>query len=85
MNKEKEISKEEFKQFYFKYGKLNDGWTQEYWDHFYENEKDKKYYFKEPKSLKHNSMFIVTDDKIRRMVFLTEENEKSFFDYPGKN
>jgi len=85
MNQEKEISKEEFKQFYFKYGKLNEGWSQEYGDHFFENEKDKKYYFAEPESSKYNRMFIVTGDRIRRMVFLTEEGEESFFDYPGKN
>jgi hypothetical protein len=85
MNQEKEISKEEFKQFYFKYGKLNDGRSQEYWDHFFENEKNKKYYFIEPESSKYNRMFIVTDDRIRRMFLLTEEGEESFFDYPGKN
>jgi hypothetical protein len=29
-------------------------------------------------------MFIVTDKETRRMVFLTEEAEERFFDFPGK-
>jgi hypothetical protein len=30
-------------------------------------------------------MFIVTDKETRRMVFLTEEAEERFFDFPDKD
>lgn len=81
---EKEITKAEFKTLYFKYATPNSGWTQEYWDKFFENEEDKKYYFSEPASTSQTSMFITTDKDTRRMIFMTEESEEAFFDHPEK-
>ncbi|MCF7844162.1 hypothetical protein K9M47_04735 [Candidatus Gracilibacteria bacterium] len=81
---EKEIIKEEFKKMYFKYALPDSGWTQDYWDDFYEGGKNIKYIFTEPNSPDATSMFIVSGDDELRMFFMTEESEESFFDYPGK-
>ncbi|MCC7196984.1 hypothetical protein IT413_02190 [Candidatus Peregrinibacteria bacterium] len=84
MEIEKEVTKEEFKVLYFKYATPHSGWTQDYWNQFFENETGKKYFFTAPASANHVSMFITTDKDTRRIVFMTEESEESFFDYPGK-
>lgn len=34
----KTVSKEEFKEMYFKHGRGKDGWGQSYWDEFFEKE-----------------------------------------------
>jgi len=83
-NQEKEVTKEEFKTLYFKYATPNSGWTQDYWDKFFEKEEGKKYFFTAPASASHTSMFITTDEHTRRIVFLTDEAEEHFFDFPGK-
>lgn len=81
---EEEITKEKFKAMYFKYATPNSGWTKDYWDHFYEKEEGKRYFFTEPATPESTRMFVVSDSAKHRMVFLTEEAEESFFDYPGK-
>lgn len=81
---EEEITKQEFKGFYFKYATPNSGWTEEYWNHFYEQEIGKRYFFTRPESPESTRMFIVSDVDKHRMIFLTEESEESFFDFPGK-
>ena len=81
---EEEISKQAFKEFYFKYATPNSGWTEEYWDHFYEQEEGKRYFFTAPETPDSNRMFIVSGDDKHRMIFLTEDSEESFFDFPGK-
>jgi|HubBroStandDraft_3_1064219.scaffolds.fasta_scaffold1080028_2 hypothetical protein len=78
---EREITKQEFKEFYFKYGK-NCGWTEEYWNQFYENETGKRYFCVEPASAEHTRMFIVSDAERRRIFLMTEEGEESFFKWP---
>ena len=35
---EEEITKEKFKYYYFNYATPNSGWTEDYWNHFYEKE-----------------------------------------------
>jgi hypothetical protein len=79
-NVEKEISKEEFKELYFKYQYCD----QNYWDHGFEGETDKKYFVVEPEDPTQIRMFIVSDKDTHRAVFMTEDSEESFFDYPGK-
>ncbi len=78
---EREIGKPEFKQLYLKYGK-SCGWTEEYWDEFYEKEAGKRYFFREPGSADENRMFIVSDAETRRMVLMSEDSEERFFSDP---
>ena len=80
---ELEITKEEFQVLYFKFGKPKNGWTKKYWDQFYENENDSKYFFREPTTADETRMFIISGNGVHRMVFLTENAEESFFDFPG--
>jgi hypothetical protein len=79
-----EVSKEQFRAMYFKYGRAVDGWGQAYWDEFFEEEKPMpmKYLVQEPESPGHCRMMIVSDYGRReyRMFFLTEEAEERLFD-----
>ena len=81
---EEEVTKAEFKDFYSRYATPNSGWTEEYWNHFYEREEGKRYFFTKPEGPESTRMFIVSDSDHHRMIFLTEESEESFFDFPGK-
>jgi hypothetical protein len=81
---EEEITKQTFKDFYFKYATPNSGWTEEYWNHFYGPETGKRYFFTKPETRESTRMFIVSGDDNHRMIFLTEDSEESFFDFPGK-
>jgi hypothetical protein len=81
---EEEITKERFKELYSTYGTSTDGWTADYWNHFYENEEGKRYFFSKPGTPDSTRMFIISDGIKHRMIFLTEEAEESFFDFPGK-
>lgn len=81
---EQEITKAEFKVFYFRYATPNSGWTEEYWNHFHKHEEGKRYFFTNPATPESTRMFIVSDDDKHRMVFLSEESEESFFDFSGK-
>lgn len=79
---EREVSKLEFKNLYFKYATTNSGWTEDYWNQFYEKEEGKNYFFTPPTTPESTRMFIVSDAGIHRMIFLTDEAEESFFDFP---
>ena len=81
---EEEVSKERFKDLYFKYATPNSGWTDDYWNHFYEQEEGKRYFFTKPANSESTRMFIVSGDNKHRLIFLTEDAEESFFDFPGK-
>jgi hypothetical protein len=78
---EEEVTKERFKDLYFMYATANSGWTEDYWAHFYEQEEGMRYFFERPTS-ESTRLFIVSDVNKHRMVFLTEEAEESFFDFP---
>jgi hypothetical protein len=82
-SQEREVSKAEFKKLYFRYASPGSGWTEDYWNNFYENEENKKYFFTAPDSHLSTQLFIISDDSTRRMVFLTEDSTESFFDNPG--
>lgn len=82
--KEEEITKEKFKYSYFKYAASNSGWTEDYWNHFYEKEEGKRYFFTKPETQKSTRMFIMEEGVKRRMIFLTEDAEESFFYFSGK-
>ncbi len=84
----KEVTKEKFKEIYFRLGGgKRSGWTAEYWQEFFENKAKPgwKYMVEEPRSAKHIRMNIVTDNKAQeyRMYFTTEEDEEDSSDWPG--
>lgn len=81
---EEEVTKERFKDLYFKHATPNSGWTEDYWNHFYEKEEGKRYFFTKPATSESTRMFIVSGDNKHRLIFLTEDAEESFFDFPGK-
>jgi hypothetical protein len=86
----KEVTKEQFKEIYFKLGGGKaTGWDLEYWNKFFEDEKrpGMKYLLEAPETPEHTRMMIVTDYSRNkyRLFFLTEESEKSFFDFPDKS
>jgi len=83
-----EITKDEFKEIYFTYGKAEHGWGQEYWDQFFEIPKrqDMKFKVELPASQQKTRMMIVTDYSTNeyRIFFESIDQEEAFFDYPGK-
>ena len=81
---EEEIAKGKFKDLYFKYATPHSGWTEEYWKQFYEQEEGKRYFFSKPATPDSTRMFIVSHQNTHRIIFLTEDAEDSFFDFPGK-
>jgi hypothetical protein len=85
-----EVSKEEFKEVYFKLGGGNDtGWDFHYWNRFFEDNEvpGMKYLVQEPRTPEETRMMIVTDYSVKeyRLFFLTEEAEESFLDFPGQS
>ena len=86
----KEVTKEEFRQLYFKLGGgAATGWDLNYWNTFLaDNERtDMKYLVEEPETPEHTRMMIVTDNsaKEHRLFFFTEESEERFFEFPGES
>lgn len=86
----KEVTKETFKEIYFPLGGGGySGWTADYWQKFFEDEVKPGWRFKveEPRSSKHDSMWIVTDHEAQeyRLFFMTDESTENSFDYLGKD
>ena len=79
-----ELSKSEFKKMYMKYRTEGDGWSDKYWDHFYERQTAKKYFFTEPETPEHTRMLISDSKDSVHLFFMSEEAEERLFDYPGK-
>ncbi len=79
---EREVTKQEFRELFFKLGVAQDsgGWTESYWDRFYEHEKDARYFFTEPASPDQTRMFISSGQGKHRIFLLSEEAEESFFE-----
>ena len=79
----REVSKAQFKEMYFTFGREADGWGQDYWDKFFEKEEriPMKYWIEEPESPEHTRMMIVSDysERAYRLFFFTEEAEERFF------
>lgn len=85
----KEVTRDEFERLYFELGGgQTAGWTRDYWERQFaaHYEPPMKFLAEPPETPEHTRMFIVSDFKARehRMIFLTEEAEERFFDYPGK-
>ena len=72
-----EVTKQQFKEMYFSHRQRNSGWTNDYWEKFFEPEpaQPMKYKVEPPASPGHTSMMIVTDFGSReyRMFFLTQD------------
>ena len=84
----KKVTKEEFKQTYFRLGGgPHSGWTADYWQKSFEDEVNPGWRFliEEPRSLEHDRMWIVTDQEAKeyRLFFLTDESTENLFDHPG--
>lgn len=84
----KEVTKEKFKEVYFRLGGgKSSGWTADYWQKFFEEKAEPGWRFmvEEPRSAEHNRMFIVTDTHAReyRLFFITEQSEDHFMEWPG--
>jgi len=61
-----------------------DGWSDKYWDEFYEQQEAKKYFFTEPETPEQTRMFISEDQNSVRLFIMTLDSEESLFGYPGK-
>ncbi len=77
---DREITKEEFKDLFFKHGvEGSGGWTPDYWDKFFEHEENARYFFTAPNTPDQVRMFISSGGGTHRIFFLSEEAEESFF------
>ncbi len=79
---DREVTKQEFKELFFKYGVTQNslGWTDDYWNKFYEHQDNARYFFTEPTSPDQVRMFISSSKGTHRIFLLSEEAEESFFD-----
>ncbi len=82
----REVSKEEFKKLFLKYGKNEKGMGKGYWEYYFEpiNDKDMIFKFEEPKSDNHDRMMIVSGTREISIFFMTDDSLESFYDFPGK-
>ncbi len=78
---DREVTKREFKELFFQHGVAQSGWTEGYWDQFYEHECNARYFFTEPASPDQVRMFISSGQGTHRIFLLSEEAEESFFDH----
>ena len=84
----KEVTKEEFKAIFLKYGKsqgLGEGnWNSH--NRFYKKD-NIRYLVELPKNPKEDQMMIVNDysNNEIRLFFMTDDRVEAFFDFPGKD
>ena len=84
----KEVTKEEFKAIFIKYGKSQLPPKGEgYWNQVYEPRlKDNmRYIVRLPESPEEDQMMIVEDGNEIRLFFMTDDRVEAFFDFPGKD
>ena len=78
-----EVSKAEFREAYFRYGRGLDGWTQDYWIEHFEKAPDRgmRFCLELPQSPAQNRMLLVADFAARehRLFFITEDAEDRLF------
>ena len=80
-----QVTKAEFKKLYMKHRTVGDGWSDDYWEHFYAPRDDtSRFFFTAPETPRHDRMFISSDPVSVHLFFMTSESEDSLFDYPGK-
>jgi len=77
------VTKAEFREAYFRYGRGENGWTQDYWIRSFEQGPDEgmKYRMEDPTSPDQTRLMIVTDSAARefRLFLMSEEAEERFF------
>ena len=75
---DREITKQEFQELYIQYGESQSGsgWTRDYWEHFFEHETGKRYFFTEPTDSNQTRMYIVSGQGTHRIYLLREEDEE---------
>ncbi len=82
----KQVSKNLFKEMYFRLRGESSGWTADYWWDVIEPNTGLgwRYMVEEPRSAEHNRMFIVTDRKAmeHRLFFMTGQDEDHFMERP---
>lgn len=82
----REVSKAEFREAYFRYGRCEGGWTQDYWIRCYEQapQPGMRYRVEDPTSPDQTRMMIVVDHsaKEHRLFLVSEEAEARLFDFP---
>ena len=83
----REITKQEFKELYLRHGTISDGWGQDYWNKFFEPDRNPKmkYFVNEPETSAHTRMMIVNDYGClqHRMFFASPAEEERLFSTPG--
>lgn len=79
----REVSKAEFREAYFRYGRGEDGWTRAYWIRCFEQAPDRemRYRIEDPTSPEQTRLMIVTDTAARevRLFLMSEEAEERLF------
>ncbi len=80
---EKEITKAEFRLLYFQNATLNSGWTQEYWNMFFENKEEQYFLLSDKKE--DSRMFIRSENGKHTIFFMSEDAEESFFNFPQRD
>ena len=82
----KEVTKEEFKEIYFRLG-VPSGWTADRWRHYFEDEAELgwKFMVEEPRSPEYDRMWIVSDARAKehRLFFMTDQSTEDIFEGPG--
>ena len=81
-NMKKELTKVEFKKMYMNYRTDGDGWSDEYWEHFYEKLDANQYFFTEPETPEHTRMFISEGQGGVHLFFVTLDGEEGFSNRP---
>ena len=80
----RDVTKDEFREAFFRYGRGRDGWTQAYWIRFHEQAPDQgmKYRVEDPTSPDQTRMMIVTDHAAgeHRLFLMTPEAETRLFE-----
>jgi hypothetical protein len=72
-----------FRELYSQYVQPHSGWTEDYWNQFFESRQSDTYYFEPPASPLANRMMISSGQNTHRLFFLTEEAEESFCQFPN--
>ncbi|UCD88620.1 MAG: hypothetical protein JSW04_09095 [Desulfobacterales bacterium] len=82
----KEVTKEEFKAIFIKYGKSQRK-GEVYWNEVYEpRTKDiMRYFVRLPENSEEDQMMIVDGGNELSLFFMTDDRVEAFFDFPGKN
>lgn len=83
-----EVGKAVFRATYFRYRRDADGWTEAYWQHFYEPEREPpmRYLVQLPQHAVQTRMMIVDDYAARehRLFFISEQAEERLFSPGGE-